>query len=226
MTPDQQKAFLRQTFTLKGRIFHPNLLVAVPKDKDKPDSPLKFNTMFAFKAEDNQAALQQLAEFLGKAKEIFHPSIPMQFFSNPLKKYETYLRRDGKPNPEYLKGCYWVNASSGKDYPPQVVDANRQPLINPAEIYSGRNVVANIGFYSFTGQQNGLSTNINAVMLLEGGNKEGGGSATVNVNDIFGSFQADMGIQPNSGSSAPNSGSSAPAWPPTGTQNNNGGGFV
>jgi hypothetical protein len=219
MTPEQQKQFLKQTFTLKGRIFHPNLLVPVPKDKDKPDSPLKFNVMFAFTLEDNQATIKQLNEFLGKAKEIFHPSIPMQFFANPLKKYETYMRRDGKPNPEYLKGHYWVNASSGKDFPPQVVDAARQPVISAAEIYSGRNAVANIGFYSFTGQQNGLSTNINAVMLLEGGAKEGGtGSSSVDVNKIFGSFAQDMGLS-----------SEAPAWPPTNNNtsyNGNGGGFV
>jgi hypothetical protein len=214
MTPQQQKEFLKQTFTLKGRIFHPNLLTPVPKDKDKPDSPLKYNVMFAFKAEDNQQVLAQLGDFLGKAKEIFHPSIPMQFFSNPLKKYETYMRRDGKANPDYLKGHYWVNASSGKDFPPTVVGMDRQPVLNAAEIYSGRNAVVNIGFYSFTGQQNGLSTNVNAVMLLEGGEKEGGGAASVDVNKIFGGFAADMGAAV--GATASN---------PFGT-NNNGGGFV
>lgn len=221
MTPEQQKQFLRQTFTLKGRIFHPNLLVPVPKDKDKPDSPLKFNVMFAFKQEDNQEILKKLADFLGQAKSEFHPTIPMQFFSNPLKKFETYMRRDGKPNAEYLKGHYWVNASSGKDYPPQVVDANRQPLINPAEIYSGRNAVVNIGFYSFTGQQNGLSTNINAVMLLDGGEKIASAGGSVNIDQIFGSFQADMGMNNAQSQDA------APAWPPQGNTNiNNGGGFV
>lgn len=193
MTPDQQKAFLKTTFTLKGRIFHPNLLVPVPKDKDKPDSPLKYNVMFAFTAEDNKEAIQALGAFLSQAKEVFHPSIPMQFFSNPLKKWDSYQRRDGKPNPDYLKNHYWVNASSGKDYPPVVVDANRQPVITPAEIYSGRNAVVNIGFYSFTGQQNGLSTNVNAVMLLDGGEKVGGGGAT-DINKIFGGFAADAGI--------------------------------
>jgi hypothetical protein len=220
MTPEQQKQFLRQTFTLKGRIFHPNLIVPVPKDKDKPDSPLKFNVMFAFKAEDNTAVLKQLADFLNIAKQEFHPSIPMQFFSNPLKKFETYMRRDGKPNAEYLKGSYWVNASSGKDYPPQVVDANRQPLINPAEIYSGRNAVVNIGFYSFTGQQNGLSTNINAVMLLDGGEKIASAGGSVNIDQIFGSFQADMGMTPTTVTQ-----DVAPAWPPQNT-NANTGGFV
>lgn len=226
MNTDQQKQFLRKTFTLKGRIFHPNLLVPVPKDKNDPTSALKFNVMFAFKGEENQAALADLAAFLQQAKEMFHPNIPLQFFSNPLKKYETYMRRDGKPNPDYLKGCYWVNASSGKDFPPQVVDGNRQPLINPAEIYSGRNAVVNIGFYSFTGQQNGLSTNINAVMLMEGGSKEGGGSASVDVNQIFGGFSADMGIQAPTTTTANVMGmaNTNPAW--ANGSNNNGGGFV
>lgn len=210
MTPDQQKQFFKTNFTLKGRIFHPNLLVPVPKDKNVEGSPLKYNVMFAFKAEDNVEALKVMSEFLMKAKETFHPNIPMQFFSNPLKKFETYMRRDGKPNADYLKGHYWVNASSGKDFPPQVVDGARQPVINAAEIYSGRNAVANIGFYSFTGQQNGLSSNINAVMLMEGGNKEGGTGA-VDVSKIFGGFAVDAGL---------------PAGLTSSTAFGNGGGFV
>lgn len=213
MTPEQTREFFRKTFTLKGRIFHPNLLTPVPKDKNKPDSPLKFNVMFAFKAEDNQQTLAAMATFLQQAKEKFHPTVPMQFFSNPLKKWDTYQRRDGKPNPEYLKGYYWVNASSGKDFPPQVVDIHRQPVMTAAEIYSGRNAVANIGFYSFSGQQNGLSVNINAVMLLDGGEKVQGVGG-VDIEKVFGGFQADMGIS-----------SEAPAWPPQ-SNNNNGGGFV
>jgi hypothetical protein len=182
--------------------------------------------MFAFKGGENQETLKKLADFLGQAKQEFHPQVPMQFWSNPLKKFDTYQRKDGKPNAEYLKGYYWVNASSGEKFPPVVVDASRQPVISEAEIYSGRNAVVNISFYAFAVDgQFGLSTNILAVMLQEGGNKEGG-SYAVDINTVFGGFQEDMGIKSapaNQNSVANNQTQAGQQWPP---QNNNNGSFV
>ena len=210
MTPEQQKEFFKQTFTLQGRIFHPNLLKAVAKEEGKRET---FNTMFAWQQTSNAQVMQALNAFLQKAKELFHPSVPMQAFVNPIKKYETYFRQDGKPNPDYLKGHYWLNAQSGKDFPPPVVDQTRQPIINEAEVYSGRNAVINISFYNIDGKnggKRGIGCNVNAVMLLEGGEKQGG-TGTVDVNKIFGSFAADMGMT----STATAKTEEAPAWPPT-----------
>jgi hypothetical protein len=203
MTPEQQKEFFKQSFTLKGRIFHPNLLKAVAREEGKRET---FNTMFAWEQTSNPETMQALNAFLMKAKELFHPSVPMQAFVNPIKKYETYMRQDGKPNPDYLKGCYWLNAQSGKDFPPPVVDAMRQPIINEAEVYSGRNAVINVAFYNIDGAKGGkrgIGCNVNAVMLLEGGDKVASGGVSVNIDKIFGGFASDMGAN-----------SEAPSWPP------------
>jgi hypothetical protein len=180
-------------------------LKAVAREEGKRET---FNTMFSWDQTSNTQVMQALNAFLGKAKELFHPSVPMQAFVNPIKKYETYLRQDGKPNPEYLKGCYWLNAQSGKDFPPPVVDKTRQPIINEAEVYSGRNAVINVSFYNIDGAKGGkrgLGCNVNAVMLLDGGEKVGSTGAGVNIDKIFGGFAQDMGIA---------STESAPAWPP------------
>lgn len=189
MNVDQRKEFFRKSFTLKGRIFYPNIL----KPATTKHGKTQFNLMFAWKLADNQEVMKEVGNFLQTAKNTFHPSIPQQFWVNPVKKFDTYQRQDGKPNPAFLKDSYWVNASSGVDFPPVVVDQMRQPVIDEALVYSGRNAVVNIAFWLNDGDKKGLGTNVNAVMLLEGGDREGG-SFTVNVDQIFGSFQADMGM--------------------------------
>jgi hypothetical protein len=202
MTPEQAKEFFRQSFTLQGRIFHPNLLQAKAREEGKRET---FNVMFSWDQTSNTQTMQALNAFLQKAKEIFHPSVPMQAFVNPVKKYETYMRQDGKPNPDYLKGSYWLNAQSGKEFPPPVVDKTRQPIINEAEVYSGRNAVINVSFYNIDGAKGGkrgLGCNVNAVMLMDGGEKISGG-VTRDIDKIFGGFAADMSPQDE-----------APAWPP------------
>lgn len=205
MTPESGKELLRKTFTLKGRIFHPNLLT--PKlSKDGQGQP-KYDTMFSWIIGDNAAVMNEINSLLQQATQMIHQGINPAALVNPIKRFDTYVRQDGRANPDYLKNCYWVNAQSGKDFPPQVVDMTRQPVINPAEIYSGRNAVINISFYAIvpkpgaTNQKRGFGVNVNAVMLLEGGQREGG-AASVDVNQVFGGFVQDMGGLTQQGQSA------------------------
>lgn len=206
---DQEKAFWYQRFTLEGRIFYPDLL----EPKAGTNGKLKFGTLFAWKMGSNQQETARIGAFLAKVKQDYFPTIPEQFFVNPVKRFDTYLRQDGRPNHEFLRDCYWLNASSGADIPPMIVNSARQPVIDKAEVYSGRNAVINITFWKNSGDKKGAGVNVNAVMLMPGGNKEGG-SVQINVNDIFGSFAKDMGAP-----AAP----AAPAWPPTNNGNGMGG---
>jgi hypothetical protein len=214
MNADETKQFWRKSFTITGRLYYPNLL----KPTTNKNGRATFNTMFAWKVEDNQKVMHDLNNFLMAAKTTFHPSVPMQFFVNPLKKYETYVRQDGKPNPEYLKGHMWVNAQTGVEMPPAIVDQTRQPVISEAEVYSGRNAVINISFFNIDKEKKGIGCNVNAVMLMPGGEREGG-AGSVNVDQIFGAFAKETNLSTSSGESTP------PAWPPTGS-NNNSNGFV
>lgn len=236
MTPEQEKQFFRESqFTLKGRIFHPALLV--PKE-NKEKTHTNYHTMFAWKAEENVEVMAKLNEFLGKAYNTFYSTIPVQFFTNPVKKFETYMRQDGKPNPEYLRGHYWVNAATGLQVPPVVCKQGFGGALvtlkpeDEAETYSGRNAVMQMSFYRIKKNKQGLSTNVNAVMLLEGGEKQGG-FADVDVNSVFSGFKQDMGQASSFSSHLTSSATQAgqtqttpPAWPPTNAPANNGGGFV
>lgn len=196
MTPEQEKEFFRsKTFTLKGRILHPALLKPEP---NKEGTKVNYNAMCVFRPEENQQVLQELGAFISQCYNTFTPGFPMQNWVNPLKKFETYVRQDGRPNAEYLRGCYWFNAATGKDVPPVVCKQGPMGMINlteadAAEVYSGRNAVFNISFYRIRKNKTGLSTNINAVLLLEGGEKIAGGGS-VDPSRIFGAFAQDMGL--------------------------------
>jgi hypothetical protein len=189
MNSEDVKQFWRKSFTLQGRIFYPNLL----KPSVNKNGRATFNTMFAWQIDSNPQVMKELSDFLARAKGTFHPSVPMQFFVNPLKKYDTYVRQDGKPNAAFLKNCYWINAQSGAEIAPPVVDQYRQPVINEAEVYSGRNAVINLSFYNIDKEKKGIGVNVNAVMLMAGGDREGV-AGSVNIDQIFGGFAQDMGI--------------------------------
>jgi len=196
MNAQEAKDFWRKSFTLEGRIFYPNIL----KPTTNKNGRSTFNTMFAWKVGSNEKVMHDLNNFLMNAKTIFHPSVPMQYFVNPMKKFDSYVRQDGKPNASFLQGCYWVNAQSGAEFPPPVVDQSRQPVISEAEVYSGRNAVINISFFNIDKEKKGLGVNFNAIMLMNGGEREVG-SGAVNVDQIFGSFVQDMNPTPSTPSS-------------------------
>ena len=189
MDQAQKDFFYNKNFTLKGRMFYPKITTPEPNDRGQ----LKYGMMFAWSIQGQEAITQQINAFLVEAKQKFAPNIPDLHFNIPIKKWGVYQRQDGKPSPAFLENCYWLNASSGEQFKPTVVDQNRQEVINPAEIYSGRNVLFNFSFYMYSANgKNGISTNIGAVMLMEGGDREAG-QGGVNLDQAFGSFQADMG---------------------------------
>jgi hypothetical protein len=187
MTPENVKEMFRKNFTLQGRIFYPNLL----KPTTNKNGRSTFNTMFAWKIGTNEAVMKDINAFLQTVKTTLHPQVPMQFFINPLKRYDTYVRQDGKPNAAFLKDCYWINAQSGVEVPPPVVDQSRQPVISEAEVYSGRNAVINISFYNIDKEKKGIGVNVNAVMLMPGGDREGA-AGSVNLDQVFGAFSSSM----------------------------------
>jgi len=208
MSNEMKSFFYDKKFTFQGRVFFPDLLQ--PKAR-KPGERLKYSAMFSWpmNSPQNAAMTAQVGAFLAESKQKFFPTIPDQYFVNPIKKWGVYQRTDGKPNHAFLKDSYWINLSSGDQFPPLIVDHNRQPLMDPAKVYSGMNAVVSFSFYALTGEKKGLSANLLAVMIMPGGEKEGG-IPQVDVNQVFGSFAADMGIaQPVA----------APAgtvtWPPT-----------
>ena len=205
LTPDAIKDKLwNTTFTLQGRIFHNNLLKPAA-DKEDPSKDPKFSTMFVFPKGSNAKVMSDIQAFLGELKNYQMPNIPVQHLVYPIKDYDTYVRQKGGPNPEYTKGCYWINANSGETIAPYVgkqghVAGSYMQLSDrdEAETYSGRNAIIQITFYAMTGGKDGrgkwgYGANVKAVLLLEGGERHSGGF-NVDPSQAFGNFQVDMGL--------------------------------
>lgn len=191
----EDRAFLNTgEFTLQGRIFYPKILAPEQKinDDGTPGRSI-YSVMFAWDFNSNPAMTQKFGAFLGAAKARWFPQIPIQHFLNPIKKWGVYVKENGQPNAPFLENCNWINLSTGDSFPPVVVDAQRQPIIDPALVYSGANAVVNITCYKIEGKKFGIGLNFKAVMLTGGGDVEGG-QAPVNVDQVFGEFGADMGL--------------------------------
>lgn len=88
---------------------------------------------------------------------------PLTAIKNPL--------RDGdieRPDDEAYAGCYFVNANSVSK--PGIVDADRQPIIERSEVYSGVYGRASINFYAFNVNGNrGIACGLNNLQKIRDG---------------------------------------------------------
>ena len=86
--------------------------------------------------------------------------------------------RDGdkeRKGDEAYKGCYFVNANSTTK--PGVVDADRNPILDSSELYSGIIGRASINFYAFNSNGNrGIACGLNNLQKLADGTPLGGHS--------------------------------------------------
>lgn len=85
-------------------------------------------------------------------------------------------------------GLYIVNSKAAADYPPQVVDENRQKVLDKSKIYAGCIVAAAINLYTYNNMGNiGVGVGLSAIMKTGDGEALGGGP--VDVNEVFGGIQ-------------------------------------
>ena len=86
--------------------------------------------------------------------------------------------RDGdteRPDDEAYADSYFVNANSSTA--PGIVDADRQPIIDTSEVYSGVYGRASINFYAFNSNGNkGIACGLNNLQKLRDGEPLGGRS--------------------------------------------------
>ena len=84
--------------------------------------------------------------------------------------------RDGdleRPDDEAYANSYFVNANSGTA--PGIVDADRQPIIDHSEVYSGVYGRASINFYAFnTNGNKGIACGLNNLQKMRDGEPLGG----------------------------------------------------
>ena len=128
----------------------------IPKDDTATVNKIKAAIQAAY--EEGQSKLK------GNGKSV----PPLSAIKNPL--------RDGdieKPDDEAYAGAYFVNANSATA--PGVVDADRQPIIERSEVYSGVYGRASINFYAFNVNGNkGIACGLNNLQKIRDGEPLGG----------------------------------------------------
>ena len=84
--------------------------------------------------------------------------------------------RDGdaeRPDDPAYAGCYFINANSPTA--PGIVDANRQPILERSEVYSGVYGRASVSFYAYNSNGNkGIACSLNNLQKIKDGEHLGG----------------------------------------------------
>lgn len=97
--------------------------------------------------------------------------------------------RDGdtERDDEAYAGCFFINANS--TLPPEVVDQDLNPVLSPAEVYSGCYARVSLNFYAFnTNGNRGIACGLGNVQKLRDGEPLGGGRTS--AADDFAAFSA------------------------------------
>ena len=116
----------------------------------------------------NAAIKAAYEEGAGKLKGNGKTVPPMAAIKLPL--------RDGdieRPDDEAYAGCWFVNANNTAA--PGIVDADRQPILDRSEVYSGVYGRASISFYAFNSSGNkGIACSLNNLQKIADGEPLGG----------------------------------------------------
>lgn len=136
----------------------PKYSVSLIIPKDDTATVNKINAAIQAAYEEGQSKLK------GNGKSV----PPLATIKNPL--------RDGdieRPDDPAYAGCYFVNANSASK--PGVVDADRQPIIERSEVYSGVYGRASINFYSYNvNGSKGIACGLNNLQKIKDGEPLGG----------------------------------------------------
>lgn len=86
---------------------------------------------------------------------------------------------DGTPFDPECKGHWVFTANSKADRPPEVVGADRSPIVNQSEIYSGIYAYVNVSFFPYAfGGKKGIGCSLGPVMKVADGEPLCGGAPT------------------------------------------------
>ena len=136
----------------------PKYSVSLIIPKDDTATINKINAAIQAAYEEGQSKLK------GNGKSV----PPLSAIKNPL--------RDGdieRPDDPAYAGCYFVNANSASK--PGVVDADRQPIIERSEVYSGVYGRASINFYAYNvNGSKGVACGLNNLQKIKDGEPLGG----------------------------------------------------
>ena len=130
----------------------------IPKSDTKTVEKIKTAIQAAY--EEGQSKLK------GNGKSV--PALSV--IKTPLRDGDTERSDD----PSYA-GCYFINANSSAA--PGIVDADRQPILDRSEVYSGVYGRASISLYAFNSNGNrGIACGLNNLQKIKDGEPLGGKS--------------------------------------------------
>ena len=130
----------------------------IPKDDEVTVNKIKAAIQAAY--EEGQSKLK------GNGKSV--PALDL--IKTPLRDGD----RERPDDPTYA-GCYFINANSATA--PGIVDADRQPILERSEVYSGVYGRASINLYAFNSNGNkGIACGLNNLQKISDGEPLGGKS--------------------------------------------------
>lgn len=119
------------------------------------------------------------------AQKVFGGNIP-PMCRIPVHDGDGVKPTSGEPFGEECRGCLVVTASAKMQ--PSVVGLDMQNIINPAEVYSGCYIRANVNFFAYSSNGNkGIGCGLNAVQKIEDGEPL---TARVSAEEAFGGSNA------------------------------------
>ena len=153
---------------------------------------LKYSVMLLIPKSDT-ATVNKIKEAMREARENFCkkngasalPANPI----NPLHDGDGVKPNTGEPYGPECKGCYVMNASSKTK--PVIVDAFRNPVTDPGEVYSGCYGRAAINFYGYNNKKKGIGAGLLSIQKLHDGEPFGTVGSADDFDDDYSDGDAD-----------------------------------
>lgn len=119
------------------------------------------------------------------AQKVFGGNVP-PMCRIPIHDGDGVKPTSGEPFGEECRGCLVMTASAKMQ--PSIVGLDMQNIINPAEVYSGCYIRANVNFFAYSSNGNkGIGCGLNAVQKIEDGEPL---TARVSAEEAFGGSNA------------------------------------
>lgn len=147
---------------------------------------LKYSVMLLIPKSDT-VTLNKIKEAIKEARENFcnkngASSLPPNPI-NPLHDGDGTKPNSGEPYGPECKGCYVINVSSKQK--PVIVDAFRNEITDPGEVYSGCYGRASINFYGYSNKKKGIGAGLLSVQKLHDGEPFGTVGSADDFNDDY-----------------------------------------
>lgn len=110
---------------------------------------------------------------------------------NPLHDGDGVKPNSGEPYGPECKGCYVMNASCSAKQKPVIVDAFRNEITDPGEVYSGCYGRVAINFYGYSNKKKGIGAGLQSIQKLHDGEPLGGARGSA---DDFDDDYSDSGV--------------------------------